>query len=46
MVSLKDNEDSKRSSQFYITMKEMKEFDGKSVVFGHVIDGKVALFRN
>ncbi|CAK8678666.1 unnamed protein product [Clavelina lepadiformis] len=39
MVSLKDNEDSKRSSQFYITMKEMKEFDGKSVVFGHVIDG-------
>jgi len=40
MIPLKNNTDSKKSSQFYITFAPNAEFDGKSVVFGRVIEGK------
>ena len=40
MMNLKNNEDSQYSSQFYITLGDCSNFDGQTVLFGHVLEGK------
>uniref|UniRef100_H2Z2F5 Peptidyl-prolyl cis-trans isomerase n=1 Tax=Ciona savignyi TaxID=51511 RepID=H2Z2F5_CIOSA len=38
-IGLKNNSDSKKTSQFYITFDQTSAFDGAAVVFGRVIKG-------
>ena len=40
MMNLKNNDDSRLSSQFYITLGDCSNFDGQMVVFGHLLEGK------
>ena len=40
MMNLKNNEKSRLSSQFYITLGDCSTFDGQTVLFGHIIQGK------